>query len=74
MLKIGYALMLAAGGGLVGYAGYQAIVALIRVPGVHPVIKALVLCAGAGVILTLIGLVIEKRKEDRHETGDDESD
>ena len=72
MLKIGYALILIAGAGLVGFLGYRVILFLIQSPGIHPFFKALILCAGVGVILTLIGLVIEKRKEDKHVPSDDE--
>jgi len=72
LLKIGYALILVAGAGLVGYAGYHAVVFLIRAPGVNLFFKALILCAGVGVIVTLIGLVIEKRREDKHVPSNDE--
>ncbi len=74
VLKLGYALMLTAGGGLIGYALYRIVEALVRVPGVPVWIKALILCAGAGVLLTLIGLIIERRREDKHAARDDERD
>lgn len=74
MLKMGIALMLTAGGGLLGYAAYRVIMALLRVPGVPVWIKALILCVFAGILLTLIGLAIEKRREDKHAVGDDERD
>jgi Co/Zn/Cd efflux system component len=74
VLKLGYILMLTAGGGLLAYGLYRIIEALVRLPGVHPWIKALILCAGAGVLMTLIGLIIEKKKEDKHDAGDDERD
>ena len=61
MLKIGYALILVAGVGLIGFVGYQAVSSLILASGINPFFKALILCAGVGVILALIGLVIEKR-------------
>ncbi|MFC2079689.1 hypothetical protein ACFLSZ_06885 [Candidatus Bipolaricaulota bacterium] len=72
MLKVGYVLILAAGAGLVGFAGYHAISFLIFAPGIHPFFKALILCAGVGVVLTLVGLVIERRKESKHVPSDDE--
>ena len=71
MLKIGYALILIAGVGLVGFVGYYVVSSLIFASGINPFFKALILCAGVGVILTLIGLVIEKRKEDKHVPSDD---
>ncbi len=72
MLKIGYALILVAGVGLIGFVGYHAVSSLVFASGINPFFKALILCAGAGVILALIGLVIEKRKEDKHVSSDDE--
>lgn len=72
MLKIGYVLILIAGAGLVGFLGYRFVLFLIQSPGIHPFFTALILCAGVGVILTLAGLVMEKRKEDKHASGDDE--
>lgn len=72
MLRIGYALILLAGAGLVGFAGYHAISFLIFAPGIHPFFKALILCASVGVVVTLIGLVIEKRKEGKYVPSDDE--
>ena len=72
MLKVGYALMLAAGAGLVGFVGYRVVSFLILAPGINPFLKGLILCAGAGIVLTLVGLVIEKRKEDKHVSSDDE--
>ena len=72
MLRIGYALILVAGAGLIGFVGYHAVSFLILAPGINPFFKALILCAGAGVILALIGLVIEKRKEDKHVPSNDE--
>lgn len=72
MLKIGYALILVAGVGLIGFVGYHAVASLIFASGINPFFKALILCAGVGVIMTLIGLVIEKWKEDKHVPSDDE--
>lgn len=74
MLKLGYALILVAGIGLIGFAGYHAVLALIRAPDINLFFKGLILCAGIGVGLTLIGLVIERRKESKNDPRDDESD
>ncbi len=74
MLKVGYVLIVTAGLGLLGYGGYHATLVLIRAPGIHSVVKGLILCACAGILLTLAGLVIEKRKEGEHASHDDESD
>lgn len=74
MLRLGYGLMLTAGGGLIAYALYRVVEALVRLPGVHVWLKALILCAGAGLVLTLIGLIVERRREDKHVAGDDERD
>jgi len=73
MLKIGYVLILIAGVGLIGYVGYHAVSALILTSSINVFFKALILCAGVGVILALIGLVIERRKEEKHVSSDDES-
>ena len=55
MLKIGYALILSAGAGLVGFLGYRVVLFLIQTPSIHPFFEALLPCAGACVILTLVG-------------------
>ena len=65
MLRIGYALMMLAGACAVGFVGYHVIQILITAPGIHPFFKAVILLAGVGVVLVLIGLVRERRKEDR---------
>jgi len=72
MLKIGYGLILVAGIGLIGFAGYHAVLALIHAPNLNLFFKVLILCAGVGVGLTLVGLVIEKRKENDHAPRNDE--
>ena len=65
MLKIGYALMMLAGACAVGFVGYYVIRVLVTAPGIHPFFKVVILLAGVGVILVLIGLVRERRKEDK---------
>lgn len=72
MLKIGYAITLIAGAGLVGFALYQAVAWLIVAPGINPFFKALILVASVGIVLTLVGLIIEKRKDGEHVPSDDE--
>ena len=72
MLRIGYVLMLVAGAGLVGFALYHIVSALISEPGISLFFKALILVAGVGIVLTLVGLVIEKRKDGKHVPSDDE--
>ena len=72
MLKIGYALMLTAGAGLIGFALYHAVSRLISAPDIGLFFKVLILVAGVGIVLTLIGLVIEKRKDGEHVASDDE--
>jgi|GEM_PF-1055181 len=74
MLKTGYMLLILACLGMVGYGGYHAIAALLAAPGISLVAKVLILCAGLGVILILIGLWIEKRREAAHAARDNEHD
>ena len=65
-------LMLAAGSGLVGFALYHAVSLLILADGISLFFKALILVAGVGIVLTLVGLIIEKRKDGEHVPSDDE--
>ena len=74
MLKLGYALLMTAGAGAVGFIGYHVIRVLVLAPGIHPFFKAVILLAGVGVILVLIGLVRERRREERDAARDDGSD
>jgi F0F1-type ATP synthase membrane subunit c/vacuolar-type H+-ATPase subunit K len=71
MLKIGYALTMIAGACAVGFVGYRVVRILIATPGIHPFFKAVILLAGVGVVLVLIGLVRERRREDRDASYDD---
>jgi hypothetical protein len=64
--------MLAAGAGLVGFALYHAVSLLILADGISLFFKVLILVAGAGIVLTLVGLIIEKRKDGEHVPSDDE--
>jgi F0F1-type ATP synthase membrane subunit c/vacuolar-type H+-ATPase subunit K len=74
VLKIGYGLMMLAGACLVGYAGYHVIRALVASPAIPAFFKGLILLAGLGVIVTLIGLVRERRREEKDAPIDDGSD
>jgi Co/Zn/Cd efflux system component len=53
-----------AGAGLVGYVAYHVVRALVAAPRIPPFFKGLILLAAAGVIVTLIGLIRERRKEE----------
>ncbi len=64
--------MLSAGAGLVGFALYHAVSLLILADGISLFFKALILVAGVGIVLTLVGLIIEKRKDGEHVPSDDE--
>ena len=72
MLKAGYVLMLAAGAGILGFAGYHVVLALIQAKGIPLFFRVLILVAGAGVLLTLAGLIVERRKESKHDPRYDE--
>jgi len=74
MLKLGYAMLVFAGLGLVGYAGYHAIAALVAAQGIPVFLKVLILCVALGLLLTLAGLWVEKRREGTHASSDDEHD
>jgi len=74
MLKIGYGLLISAGACAVGFVGYYIIRVLVTAPGIHWFFKAVILLAGAGAILVVIGLVRERRKEERDAPIDDGGD
>jgi len=74
VLRIGYGLMMLAGASLIGYAGYQAVRALVTSPAIPAFFKGLILLAALGVIVTLIGLIRERRREERDAPIDDGSD
>ena len=71
MLKIGYALLMVAGACAIGFIGYHVIRILVLAPGIHPFFKAVILLAGASVVLVLIGLVRERRREEKDAPIDD---
>jgi hypothetical protein len=74
VLKIGYGLLMAAGACAVGFVGYHILRILIAAPGIHPFFKVVILLAAVGAILVLVGLVRERRKEERDAPIDDGSD
>ena len=74
MLKIGCALLMTAGACAAGFIRFHVIRILVLPPGIHPFFKAVILLAGVGVILVLIGLVRERRREERDAAIDDRSD
>lgn len=73
MLKFGYFLMIAAGVLLGGYAAYFVIRAVATAPGIGLFFKVVILVGAAGLLITVIGLIIERRrdKDDYSNDGDD---
>jgi len=71
MLKLGYWLMTVAGALLGGYVAYLLIYALVTTAGLHPFFKALILIGVAGVLITIIGLIRERRKEGKDADSND---
>jgi hypothetical protein len=74
MLKFGYGLLMLAGVCAAGFVGYYIIRVLVAAPGLHWFFKTVILLAGAGALLVLIGLVRERRKEEKDAPIDDGSD
>ena len=66
--------MMLAGACLVGYAGYHVVRALVASPAIPTFFKGLILLAALGVIVTLIGLIRERRREDKDAPINDGSD
>jgi len=71
MLKLGYFLMIIAGSLLGGYIAYQVIRLIVLAPGIGIFFKVVILLGIAGLVLILIGLIREKRKEEKDAAGDD---
>ena len=71
MLKIGYWLMIAAGSLIGGYAAYSLIRLIITAPGIWTFFKVVILIGVAGLIITIIGLILERRKEGSDASSDD---
>lgn len=74
MLRAGYGLMMLAGVCLIGYVGYRAVLTLVATPVIPAFFKGLILVAALGVIVTLIGLIRERRREESDDPIDDGSD
>ena len=72
MLKVGYVLMLVAGAVLAGFVLFQAVSWLILTTEISLFFKVLILVGGLGIVLTLVGLIIERRKDGEHVPRDDE--
>jgi len=73
MLKLGYFLMIAAGVLLGGYAAYLVIRTVAMAPGLGLFFKIIILVGAAGLLITIVGLIIERRrdKDDYSDDGDD---
>lgn len=71
MLKVGYWLMVTAGALLAGYVAYFLIRLLVTAPGIGIFFKVVILAGAAGLILTIAGLIWERRKERKDAAGDD---
>ncbi|MCD6141227.1 hypothetical protein J7J55_00660 [Candidatus Bipolaricaulota bacterium] len=71
MLKLGYFLMIIAGSLLGGYIAYQVIRLIVLAPGIGIFFKVVILIGIAGLVLILIGLIRERRKEEKDAAGDD---
>jgi len=70
MLRLGYWLIVTSGGLLAGYAAYFMIRLLVMAPGIAIFFKVVILLGAAGLILTIVGLIWERRKEETDATGD----
>jgi len=69
--RAGYGLIMIAGAGLIGYAGYHAARLLIASSEIGLFFKGLILVVCLGLVLALAGLIWERRKEERHADRDD---
>lgn len=71
MLKLGYFLMVAAGILLGGYVAYHLIRVILLARGIGIFLKVVIIIGAVGLLITLVGLVRERRKEDKDATRDD---
>ncbi len=72
MLKIGYGLMMAAAATLLGgYVAYLTVRLIVGTPGIALFFKVVILIGAAGLLTTLVGLVLERRKERADDLRDD---
>lgn len=72
MLKVGYALIVVAGAVLVGFVLFQVISWLILTSEISLFFKGLIRVGGLGIVLTLVGLIMERQKDGEHVPRDDE--
>jgi len=63
VLRLGYWLMIVAGSLLGGSAAYFVIRTIATAPGLSTFFKVVILVGTAGLLITLVGLVIERRRE-----------
>ncbi len=71
MLKLGYFLMITAGVLLGGYLAYNLIRMILLAPGIGIFLKVVIIIGATGFIITLAGLIRERRKEEENASGDD---
>ena len=73
MLRIGYLLMILSVALLGGYAAYFIVSAIATAPGLSLFFKIVILVGIAGFVVTLVGLIIERRRDndDYSNDGDD---
>ncbi len=71
MLKLGYWLMIVAGSLIGGYAAYFLIRLIVTAPGIGTFFKVVILIGAAGLIITIIGLILERKKEGKNVSSDD---
>ena len=71
MLKLGYWLMIVAGSLIGGYAAYFLVHLIVNAPGIGTFFKVVILLGAAGLIITIIGLILERKKEGKNVSSDD---
>jgi len=71
MMKLGYWLMIVAGSLIGGYAAYFLIRLIVAAPGIGTFFKVVILIGAAGLIITIIGLILERKKEGQNVSSDD---
>ncbi len=71
MLKLGYWLMIVAGSLIGGYAAYFLIRLIVTAPGIGTFFKVVILIGAVGLIITIIGLILERKKEGKNVSSDD---
>ncbi len=74
MLKVGYTIILITGTLLLGYLAYSLVRVLVLARGIGPFFKGVILLGGVGILITLAGLVLERRKERADDHRDDRDD